>query len=221
MEQIGTEKILSGITGVSLAIGAILGYLVKLRWSREFEKTMEARVLAAQEAVKTAQDLSATNIAAHFKSLKEYYELEITFLNGRLDKILQEKDKKDLEVADLEKQVGSERALREVLEKEGRIYEKEINYLKLQISELKRKGAIAEEASELMREEPYTRQAVENQLLIFRGDRGFARSRHQRAQKGAHRSVATYMNAQAEARVKAEEQAEKSVARRAHFSDSD
>lgn len=44
------QKFMNEFTAIAAVLGLALGYLVKLRWSREYEKTMKARVSAAEEA---------------------------------------------------------------------------------------------------------------------------------------------------------------------------
>lgn len=87
------DKILSHLTPLAVAIGAALGYLVKLRWSREYEKAMEDRVAGAEAARETmhetwqerliaVQDAMRAQLeAAHERALgaEEHSEQLLTF----------------------------------------------------------------------------------------------------------------------------------------------
>ncbi len=68
------EKLLNYFTPIAVAIGAVLGYLVKLRWSREFEKTLEARVAAAEQANASLHQTWEDRLAAVQDAMKAQLE---------------------------------------------------------------------------------------------------------------------------------------------------
>jgi hypothetical protein len=99
------------ITSLVVAFGALVGWLVKLKWSREFKESMNERLKAAQDTVEVAKgkmdvEISAANmkletaekeidflkyqtpdnIKKQFIGMRHYYNEQIDFLGERIEK---------------------------------------------------------------------------------------------------------------------------------------
>jgi len=235
------EEFINEFTVVAIAIGSVLGYLVKLRWSREFEKTMDARVAAAEEAKATLLETWQERIAAVQEAMKaqleaanqrflsaeekaktlmmlspentaSHFDSLKSHYEGLIKNLKSRLDEAEEHIKRLSGEAAEERTLRERLDKEKKSFEEEASFLKAQIEDLKERERVLKESIELLRKKPFQEDMVKQQLRRFSAERTVAKVKYESAQQGVHASVAAYMNAQATARVDAEKREERKLA---------
>lgn len=177
----------------------------------------DQRCLAAEKKVETLTALTPDKIVEQFNSMKSFYEDKLKFLEAKLGESSSSLALKEAELRQLSEQAGTERSLRERVQRELQSHHDEVSFLQEQIAELRSRERVLLEGIELARKEPFRQDFVTHQLKLFAAGRTLVMVQWRNAQEGVHSSVAAYMNAQATAKVEHEQQQEKALAMRAEL----